>query len=72
MSEAIHDMNAYSQMTDYVFNQILNSREPELKESREILENIIKRKLWKSVGQTLLGSDKVIPRVCLKFYYAKE
>ncbi|XP_052816738.1 deoxynucleoside triphosphate triphosphohydrolase SAMHD1-like isoform X2 [Mya arenaria] len=52
MSEAIDDMKAFSQMTDHVFNLILNSTDPNLKESRDILTNVLKRKLYKCVGQT--------------------
>ncbi|XP_052816720.1 deoxynucleoside triphosphate triphosphohydrolase SAMHD1-like [Mya arenaria] len=45
MSESIHDMKAFSQMTDDVFNRILNSTNDGLKESREILEKVLKRDL---------------------------
>ncbi|XP_052817072.1 deoxynucleoside triphosphate triphosphohydrolase SAMHD1-like isoform X2 [Mya arenaria] len=52
MSEAINDMKAFSQMTDHVFNLIRNSTDPKLEKSRDILTNVLKRKLYKCVGQT--------------------
>lgn len=52
MSESIHDMEAYSKLTDNVFHQILLSTEPALKESRQILNKILQRKLYKCIGQT--------------------
>ncbi|KAI1890239.1 hypothetical protein AGOR_G00151670 [Albula goreensis] len=52
MSEAIEDMEAYSKLTDSVFEQILFSSSTELAEARKILENVLCRKLYKCVGQT--------------------
>ncbi|KAM3618887.1 uncharacterized protein V6R79_026340 [Siganus canaliculatus] len=52
LSTAIDDMKAYTKLTDHVFEQILNSSSPELKDAREILENIICRRLYKCLGQT--------------------
>ncbi|XP_062314410.1 deoxynucleoside triphosphate triphosphohydrolase SAMHD1 [Osmerus eperlanus] len=52
ISTAIDDMEAYSKLTDHVFEQILYSSPPELAEAREILENITCRRLYKCVGQT--------------------
>ncbi|KAF5892445.1 deoxynucleoside triphosphate triphosphohydrolase SAMHD1, partial [Clarias magur] len=53
MSNAIDDMEAYTMLTDQVFEQILNSSSPKLSEARSILENIICRRLYKCVGQTM-------------------
>ncbi|KAI1890240.1 hypothetical protein AGOR_G00151680 [Albula goreensis] len=50
MSEAIKDMEAYSKLTDNVFDKILNSTDPNLTGAREILEDIHCRKLYKCVG----------------------
>ncbi|KAI3357660.1 hypothetical protein L3Q82_016068 [Scortum barcoo] len=58
LSTAIDDMEAYTKLTDHVFEQILNSSSPELAESRQILRNIICRRLYKCLGQT--HADKPI------------
>ncbi|CAN9515545.1 unnamed protein product [Ophioblennius macclurei] len=52
LSEAIDDPEAYTKLTDHVFEQILYSSSLELKEAREILQNIITRRLYKCLGQT--------------------
>ncbi|XP_075957530.1 deoxynucleoside triphosphate triphosphohydrolase SAMHD1 isoform X2 [Anarhichas minor] len=52
LSEAIDDMEAYTKLTDNVFEQILNSSSAALKDSREILRNIVCRRLYKCLGQT--------------------
>ncbi|XP_062872182.1 deoxynucleoside triphosphate triphosphohydrolase SAMHD1-like [Trichomycterus rosablanca] len=52
ISEAINDMEAYTKLTDHIYEQILYSSEEELSESRSILNNIICRRLYKCVGQT--------------------
>uniref|UniRef100_A0A3Q1HHM7 Deoxynucleoside triphosphate triphosphohydrolase SAMHD1 n=1 Tax=Anabas testudineus TaxID=64144 RepID=A0A3Q1HHM7_ANATE len=52
LSTAIDDMEAYTKLTDHVFEQILNSSSPELAEARQILQNILRRRLYKCVGQT--------------------
>ncbi|KAL4234945.1 SAM domain and HD [Mactra antiquata] len=60
MSEAIYDMKAFIQLTDNVFHTILYSTDSNLKKSREILENILRRKLYKCIGQTHLKNEHVI------------
>ncbi|XP_071777168.2 deoxynucleoside triphosphate triphosphohydrolase SAMHD1-like [Centroberyx gerrardi] len=52
LSTAINDMEAYTKLTDHVFEQILNSSSSELAESRQILQNIVYRRLYTFVGQT--------------------
>ncbi|KAG9332591.1 hypothetical protein JZ751_014689 [Albula glossodonta] len=52
ISTSIDDMEAYTKLTDHVFEQILYSSSPELAEAREILSDVICRKLYKCVGQT--------------------
>ncbi|KAG7472413.1 hypothetical protein MATL_G00108560 [Megalops atlanticus] len=52
ISTAIDDMEAYTKLTDHIFEQILYSSSPELAEARTILHNILTRKLYKCVGQT--------------------
>ncbi|XP_034028467.1 deoxynucleoside triphosphate triphosphohydrolase SAMHD1 [Thalassophryne amazonica] len=52
ISTSIDDMEAYTKLTDHIFEQILNSSSVELSEARQILRNIIHRRLYKCVGQT--------------------
>uniref|UniRef100_A0A8C9SDK2 Deoxynucleoside triphosphate triphosphohydrolase SAMHD1 n=1 Tax=Scleropages formosus TaxID=113540 RepID=A0A8C9SDK2_SCLFO len=52
ISTAIDDMEAYTKLTDHVFEQILYSSSKELAEARAILNNVVVRKLYKCVGQT--------------------
>ncbi|XP_059836903.1 deoxynucleoside triphosphate triphosphohydrolase SAMHD1-like [Hypanus sabinus] len=60
MSTAIGDMEAYTKLTDSIFEQILNSADAELQEAREILSNVVCRKLYKWIGQTQPAADTVI------------
>ncbi|XP_047669910.1 deoxynucleoside triphosphate triphosphohydrolase SAMHD1-like [Tachysurus fulvidraco] len=60
MSEAIDDMEAYTKLTDNIFEQILYSSNPDLSEAQTIMKNILCRKLYKCVGQT-------IPKKALNF-----
>lgn len=60
LSTAIDDMEAYTKLTDHVFEQILNSSSKELSEARQILRNIVYRRLYKCVGQTQPDSTKPI------------
>ncbi|WAR11718.1 SAMH1-like protein [Mya arenaria] len=71
MSESIHDMKAFSQMTDHVFNLILNSTEADLRESREILKKVLRRELYKCVGQTQT-KDKILKELVNLDYGMKE
>ncbi|XP_045546287.1 deoxynucleoside triphosphate triphosphohydrolase SAMHD1 isoform X1 [Salmo salar] len=52
ISAAIDDMEAYTKLTDNMFEQILYSSSSKLAEAREILQNITCRRLYKCVGQT--------------------
>uniref|UniRef100_A0A7N8YCQ9 Deoxynucleoside triphosphate triphosphohydrolase SAMHD1 n=1 Tax=Mastacembelus armatus TaxID=205130 RepID=A0A7N8YCQ9_9TELE len=52
LSTAIDDMEAYTKLTDHVFEQILNSSSADLAEARQILRNITCRRLYKCLGQT--------------------
>jgi len=61
MSEAIDDMEMYCQLDDTIFNRILHSSDPKLKESREIVTKIMRRQLYKFVKQTQL--EKSIDQV---------
>ncbi|XP_061113207.1 deoxynucleoside triphosphate triphosphohydrolase SAMHD1-like [Conger conger] len=66
ISTAIDDMEAYTKLTDHIFEQILYSSSPELDDARAILQNINCRKLYKCLGQTqpkrpvLVTQDKLL------------
>ncbi|XP_071233637.1 deoxynucleoside triphosphate triphosphohydrolase SAMHD1-like isoform X2 [Salvelinus alpinus] len=51
ISTAIDNMEAYTKLTDHVFEQILYSSSSEQAEAREILQNITSRCLYKCVGE---------------------
>ncbi|KAK1898775.1 Deoxynucleoside triphosphate triphosphohydrolase SAMHD1 [Dissostichus eleginoides] len=48
LSTAITDMEAYTKLTDCVFDQILNSTEDNLREAREILTKVVDRKHYRA------------------------
>ncbi|KAK1898998.1 Deoxynucleoside triphosphate triphosphohydrolase SAMHD1 [Dissostichus eleginoides] len=50
LSTAITDMEAYTKLTDCVFDQILNSTEDNLREAREILTKVVDRKHYRFLG----------------------
>ncbi|XP_065818664.1 deoxynucleoside triphosphate triphosphohydrolase SAMHD1-like [Labrus bergylta] len=52
LSTANEDMEAYTKLTDNVFEEILKSSCSELEKAREILQNIVSRKSYKFVGET--------------------
>ena len=58
------DMEAYQQLTDAVYHQILGSTDTNLNKAKEILDRIETRKLYKCVGQTQ-PTQEDIDRVCL-------
>ncbi|XP_061428011.1 deoxynucleoside triphosphate triphosphohydrolase SAMHD1 [Lethenteron reissneri] len=58
ISGAIDDMVAYTKLTDLIFYEILHSRDPNLKEARVILENVVCRRLYKFVNHTQPGEGK--------------
>uniref|UniRef100_A0A3P8SD89 HD domain-containing protein n=1 Tax=Amphiprion percula TaxID=161767 RepID=A0A3P8SD89_AMPPE len=67
LSTAKDDMEAYTKLTDQVFERILHpcsSSCPELKEASKILQRIVSRNLYKFVGET-----KVCSKVLMSLYY---
>ncbi|KAI3357661.1 hypothetical protein L3Q82_016069, partial [Scortum barcoo] len=52
LSTAIDDMEAYTKLTDHVFEEILNSSSEELAEAREILQKIVSRNHYRFLGET--------------------
>ena len=69
MSEAIDkdDMEAYTKLTDNVFQQILYSSEPELEPARAILQMIQKRQLYKCIGQARIDEGLYKKVHCIHF-----
>ncbi|GCB76360.1 hypothetical protein scyTo_0017457 [Scyliorhinus torazame] len=65
ISTAIDDMVAYTKLTDNIFQQILNSSEPELEEARTILNNILCRKLYKFIDQIRLDEEREVKEVSI-------
>ncbi|XP_033943801.1 deoxynucleoside triphosphate triphosphohydrolase SAMHD1-like [Pseudochaenichthys georgianus] len=51
LSTAIDDMEAYTKLTDCVFDRILNSTKQELEDARKILTNIVDRKHYRCLGE---------------------
>uniref|UniRef100_A0A673B532 HD domain-containing protein n=1 Tax=Sphaeramia orbicularis TaxID=375764 RepID=A0A673B532_9TELE len=51
LSETIDDMEAYTKLTDHIFDEILNSSSADLKEAREILQKVVTRKFYPYLGQ---------------------
>uniref|UniRef100_A0A3Q3EGL5 HD domain-containing protein n=1 Tax=Labrus bergylta TaxID=56723 RepID=A0A3Q3EGL5_9LABR len=70
LSTAIDDMVAYTKLTDYVFEQILNSSSDDLKEARQILQNIVYRRLYKCLGQTQAEKPITVNQILdLSFFF---
>ncbi|KAM8842311.1 deoxynucleoside triphosphate triphosphohydrolase SAMHD1-like [Synchiropus picturatus] len=57
LSEAITDIEAYSKLTDHVFEDILYSSDPQLEQARAILRRIVTRDLYKLVGEVVQAND---------------
>lgn len=57
LSKAKHDMTAYTQLTDGVFDEILYSNESKLQKAKDILVRIHQRKLYKFVGEKSFNYD---------------
>ncbi|XP_072557910.1 deoxynucleoside triphosphate triphosphohydrolase SAMHD1-like isoform X3 [Paramormyrops kingsleyae] len=51
LSETIYDMEAYTKLTDHVFDKILNSTDRNLAEAKGILKRIVKRKHYRLVTE---------------------
>lgn len=52
LSKCIDDPVAYTNLNDSIFHVILMSTDKELAKSREILQRIERRQLYKCVGET--------------------
>uniref|UniRef100_A0A8P4GB87 HD domain-containing protein n=1 Tax=Dicentrarchus labrax TaxID=13489 RepID=A0A8P4GB87_DICLA len=74
LSTAIDDMEAYTKLTDAVFEQILNSTSEELKDARDILRRIINRYLYTFLGETLFEDPTEVSTnvVTIKMDYGKK
>ncbi|XP_029362786.1 deoxynucleoside triphosphate triphosphohydrolase SAMHD1-like [Echeneis naucrates] len=56
LSEAIDDMQAYTKLTDRVFEDILFSSSEQLRDAKNILHRVITRDLYKCVGKLETGT----------------
>ncbi|XP_040911770.1 deoxynucleoside triphosphate triphosphohydrolase SAMHD1-like isoform X4 [Toxotes jaculatrix] len=64
LSTSIDDMEAYTKLTDGVFEEILNSSSPKLQDARQILNRIITRDLYKCLGRmTNIFTEDMIPQL---------
>ncbi|KAK7915471.1 hypothetical protein WMY93_011232 [Mugilogobius chulae] len=60
-SKAIDDVQKYTKLTgERCFEEILNSTDEDLKEARDILQNVLSRKLYRCLGKIKLTDDIVI------------
>uniref|UniRef100_A0A9J7YS89 HD domain-containing protein n=1 Tax=Cyprinus carpio carpio TaxID=630221 RepID=A0A9J7YS89_CYPCA len=59
ISEAIKTADDYSKLTDEIFEQISSSTADNLKEARDILNKIVRRKLPKFVGEARLTENSM-------------
>ncbi|XP_068566498.1 deoxynucleoside triphosphate triphosphohydrolase SAMHD1-like [Cebidichthys violaceus] len=57
LSEAIDDMEAYTKLTDHVYEEILDSSKPELTEAKNILKKIVDRKQPRCLGERKLTEE---------------
>ncbi|XP_036068650.1 deoxynucleoside triphosphate triphosphohydrolase SAMHD1-like isoform X2 [Oryzias melastigma] len=64
ISDATKDMEAYTKLTDQVTERILHSTGNDMKEAREILVRVMRRDLYKLVGEAKIRveQDKIIPK----------
>uniref|UniRef100_A0A8C5QFF6 Deoxynucleoside triphosphate triphosphohydrolase SAMHD1 n=1 Tax=Leptobrachium leishanense TaxID=445787 RepID=A0A8C5QFF6_9ANUR len=51
LSGSVDNMEAYTKLTDNIFQEILHSSNPKLSEAREILRKIERRQLYKFLGE---------------------
>ena len=58
MSECVDDPVAFEKLTDNVLHRILWSTDPNLAESRDILNRVFTRQLYKCVGQATPQREK--------------
>ncbi|XP_029995891.1 deoxynucleoside triphosphate triphosphohydrolase SAMHD1-like [Sphaeramia orbicularis] len=72
LSETIDDMEAYTKLTDHIFDEILNSSSADLKEAREILQKVVTRKFYPYLGQIKRQQNQNITEMELKEQLAEE
>ncbi|XP_076023307.1 deoxynucleoside triphosphate triphosphohydrolase SAMHD1-like [Genypterus blacodes] len=72
LSKAIDDMEAYSKLTDHVFEQILHSpsEEHDMVEAKKILQNIVCRRLYKCLGETRAKEPMTVTQEMIKEWEA--
>ncbi|XP_048840193.1 deoxynucleoside triphosphate triphosphohydrolase SAMHD1-like [Brienomyrus brachyistius] len=71
LSTAIDDMEAYTKLTDHVFDMILDSTDEKLDEAQKILKKIVDRKLYKCADEIRHLTDKEIKEEEFHKWYKK-
>ncbi|XP_060584901.1 deoxynucleoside triphosphate triphosphohydrolase SAMHD1-like [Ruditapes philippinarum] len=66
MSDTIHDMKAYTLLTDDVIHRILESNDDGLRKSKGILQKILKRDLYSFVGEKIFPGGTFVRKVASK------
>ncbi|XP_076023306.1 deoxynucleoside triphosphate triphosphohydrolase SAMHD1-like isoform X2 [Genypterus blacodes] len=70
LSTAIDDMEAYIKLTDHVFEQILYSSDQKLAEAKQILQDVVHRRLYKCLGQTQADEPMTVTKEMSKEWEA--
>ncbi|XP_048838641.1 deoxynucleoside triphosphate triphosphohydrolase SAMHD1-like isoform X2 [Brienomyrus brachyistius] len=72
LSTAIDDMEAYTKLTDHVFDMILDSTDEKLGEAQKILKKIVNREQYKYVTQKHLKDKEIKQEEFHKWYENKK
>ncbi|XP_048838649.1 deoxynucleoside triphosphate triphosphohydrolase SAMHD1-like isoform X2 [Brienomyrus brachyistius] len=72
LSTAIDDMEAYTKLTDHVFERILYSKRNNLADAQTILKKIVDRELYKFVDEKRHLTDKEIKQEEFHKWYKKK
>ena len=74
LSDAVNDMEAYTQLDDTVYHRILHyvaddkdteDARKDMEEAREILENVQSRRLYKLIGEKYLSEEEASQQTVL-------
>ncbi|XP_063956630.1 deoxynucleoside triphosphate triphosphohydrolase SAMHD1-like [Lytechinus pictus] len=67
MSKSLDDMHAYTHLTDSVLEHILTSQNKYLKESKDIIQKVLTRQLYKCVGEVQPPADMELQVMIIGF-----
>lgn len=62
-SLAVDDACLQCLLADHLFEQILYSSSPDLREAQQILQNVVRRRLYKCLGQTQSKKKEIVTEV---------